>query len=448
MISRQGPLDAAKSICYMILVLPCQQTHRGPAVALGPASLCVGVRPKMPVLPFLLPFGLLQSSVGRPSFFASCVKGVEQVLATELSTAVIGAEDVQVGHLGVHFSGTLDVGARAVLWSRTALRVMEVIDIVDDVHDAESLYDVARAVEWADYLAGPSQTISVQAVLGAQRATDNGRMRPGDWSCGSCGANVFASKMACFRCGAAKPREGERGGALTHSHFSALTVKNAVCDRLRDQFGTRPSVDADDADLPLFLHVHRGRASLYRVLSGGASMHKRGYRTGSSVHAAALRETLAAAMLLHAGYDPAVDVLCDPMAGSGTIPIEAALIAQRIAPGLLRPPPALTRWPDFDMRSWAAATEEAEGMRLERAPCPILGNDWHPGASELASRAASAAGVVPSIAWQQSDAYVSSGLEYMQTPLPSPRPLPTARILCDLTCLGLDLIDLNGLELT
>lgn len=402
----------------------------------------------MPVLPFLLPFGLLQSSVGRPSFFASCVKGVEQVLATELSTAVIGAEDVQVGHLGVHFSGTLDVGARAVLWSRTALRVMEVIDIVDDVHDAESLYDVARAVEWADYLAGPSQTISVQAVLGAQRATDNGRMRPGDWSCGSCGANVFASKMACFRCGAAKPREGERGGALTHSHFSALTVKNAVCDRLRDQFGTRPSVDADDADLPLFLHVHRGRASLYRVLSGGASMHKRGYRTGSSVHAAALRETLAAAMLLHAGYDPAVDVLCDPMAGSGTIPIEAALIAQRIAPGLLRPPPALTRWPDFDMRSWAAATEEAEGMRLERAPCPILGNDWHPGASELASRAASAAGVVPSIAWQQSDAYVSSGLEYMQTPLPSPRPLPTARILCDLTCLGLDLIDLNGLELT
>ena len=94
----------------------------------------------------------------------------------------------------------------------------------------------------------------------------------------------------------------------------------------------------------------------------GLEVHKRGYRTGA-VHVAALRETLAAGMLLRAGYDAQNDVLCDPMTGSGTIAIEAALIGTNSAPGLLRSPPALTRWPDIDPRVWLDATGRAVQAR-------------------------------------------------------------------------------------
>lgn len=340
-------------------------------------------------------------------YYATCVGGVEPILAAELKAARIGASDVTEGRLGVAFTGSAEVGARAVLWSRTALKIMELLSVSEGVHRAEDLYEATReAAEWSDLVGGPEQTISVQAVLGTQRALESGRMRPGDWTCVSCGAVVFASKDECFRCGAPRPdgSQGSGESGLAHSHFTALTVKNAVCDALRERHGWRPSVDPEDADLPLFLYVHNGEASLYRVLSGGASMHKRGYRAGQAVHAAALRETLAAAMLLHAEYAPSAQVLCDPMCGSGTIPIEAALIATDTAPGLLRPPPALTRWPDTSSSLWRSLTAEAREARRPRAPCAILANDLIRGNLALAERAASAAGVATSISFSAADA--------------------------------------------
>ena len=354
------------------------------------------------------------------TYFASTVKGLEPVLASELASPAIGGLDVQEGRLGVHFSGPPDVGARAVLWARSSLKVMELIGSAEGVHTSEDLYEFSRdglAPEhrWETLVHSQSQTISVQAVLGAGRAVEQGRQRPGDWRCPSCQSLVFASKFECFRCGTEKPyidpkaRGGDMGsGGLTHSHYSALTVKNAVCDHLRDSAGWRPSVDPENADLPLFLHVNgRGSASLYRILSGGQSMHKRGYRAGESMHVAALRETLAAGLLMHAGYDPAVHVLCDPMAGSGTLPIEAAMIATRTAPGLLRAPPPVSKWDGF-AGGWHTAVEEAHDLRLERAPAPILANDWHGGALTLAERAAHAAGVASSIQFSQApaEAYV------------------------------------------
>jgi 23S rRNA G2445 N2-methylase RlmL len=121
---------------------------------------------------------------------------------------------------------------------------------------------------------------------------------------------------------------------LTHSHFCSLTVKNAVVDQFRDKFGSRPDVDLSEPDLPLTLYLHRGTATLYRVWSGEASLHKRGYRT--VIHKAALRETTAAALVLMSGWDCSRETLCDPMCGSGTIAIEAALIAAGVAPGLIR----------------------------------------------------------------------------------------------------------------
>jgi putative N6-adenine-specific DNA methylase len=350
----------------------------------------------------LVPFVISFSPVRQ--YFASCGGGLEPVLAAELAASQIGATAVEPGRLGVTFAGDAAVGARAVLWSRSALRVMELLGREEEIHTAEHLYDFSRgAAHWSRLFKSADDTVSVQAVLGSQRAREEGRMRPGDWQCGTCGAIVFASKVHCFRCGAPQPTSDEKRG-LTHSHFSALTVKNAVCDALRDEHGWRPSVDTSDADVPLFLHLHKGSASLYRVLSGSVSRHKRGYRAGETVHAAALRETLAASMLLRAGYDPDTDVLCDPMCGSGTILIEGALMAQNIAPGLLRPPPALTRWPDCPAALWSDATEEARDVRRLVAPRPILANDVHGGALALAQRGARAAGVAGSLTFSEGPA--------------------------------------------
>lgn len=139
------------------------------------------------------------------SYFATCVKGIEPVLATELQGPLVGAHTVREGHLGVHFEGGDAVGARAVLWLRSALRVMELLETEDDVTNQESLYAMARRVAWADLLESQSSTISVQAVLSGPRPKNGDVMRAGDWVCGSCGALVFASKFECFRCKTAKP---------------------------------------------------------------------------------------------------------------------------------------------------------------------------------------------------------------------------------------------------
>jgi len=331
------------------------------------------------------------------TYFATCVKGLEPVLAAELQSARVGAVGVREGHLGVHFEGDDAVGARATLWLRSALRVMELLESADGVENQQALYAMARRVRWCDLLESGDSTMSVQAVLSKPKPKSGEAVRAGDWVCKACGAVVFASKSQCYRCGEYKPSEQDGGGPLTHSHYTALTVKNAACDVLREERGWRPSVDTDDADLPLLLHVHRGVASLYRLLSGAASMHKRGYR--DRMHAASLKEAVAAGLLLHAGYDPEVHALADPMCGSATFAIEAALLATRAAPGLMRPhPPPLLRWADHDPRAWHDAVEEARDVRRRRHDGPlIMANDVHPAAIALATRDARAAGVADSI---------------------------------------------------
>jgi putative N6-adenine-specific DNA methylase len=354
------------------------------------------------------------------SYFATTLSGLEHVLARELESPNIGAAGIREGRLGVHFEGTPDVGARAVLWCRSAMRVMELLDQRDDVNTQSELYDMCYDLPWTELLQSESQTLSVSSVLSLDRAMSSGRMRPGDWVCPSCSSLVFASKDECFSCGThrdadplagARRRLGQQADAtgnkgsepLTHSFFTALTVKNAACDVLREARGWRPSIDKEDADLPLWLHVHRGDARIYRVLSGSGSMHRRGYREGERVHKAAMKETLAAAMLLHAGYDGRTQSICDPMCGSGTLVIEAALIATNTAPGLLRPrPPPLVRWPGGEYAAaWRRAVAEAEAARLPFAPRAIMANEIHGGALTLARRGSRAAGVEEHIRFSQ-----------------------------------------------
>jgi putative N6-adenine-specific DNA methylase len=289
---------------------------------------------------------------------------MERILAreiAELKGKSYGVENISEGKCGVHFEGDDEVGFAATMYCRTALKVMEIIAEGKDVRSREDLYALCSSVDYTKIIK-PDATVRCDAIIGVCEDKD-----------------------------------------LSHSHYSALTVKNSVVDQFREKFdGVRPSVEKDP-DLPLMLYMHRRKATLYRVWSGEGSMHKRGYR--GNIHRAALRETTAAALLLASGWQPSKQTLCDPMCGSGTFAIEAALMAAGTAPGLLRcsggvfgVPPAIT-WGDIDRDQWGAVWEaaKAEDRRDEiaasGAPPAIFVNDIHRGAIELAIRGAGEARV-------------------------------------------------------
>ena len=210
-------------------------------------------------------------------YFASTARGCEPYLADELSS--LGASHVEIGRSGVHFDGDTRVGYAALIHARTATKVLEVLAWRNGVETAADLYNLGRDVPWPE-LMDVEGTLRVDATL-----------------------------------------TGGVSQALAHSHFSSLTLKNAVVDSFRgeNQLGRRPSVAKDDCDVPLHLFLDRDRCTLYRSLSS-ESLHKRGYRSRTS-HRAALRPTVAAAMLYGARWPQRSmrgEALCDPMCGSGT----------------------------------------------------------------------------------------------------------------------------------
>ena len=221
-------------------------------------------------------------------FFATVPRGMEPLLADELRA--LGAHAVNMGRAGVAFRGELATGYRACLWSRTASRILLPLTRFP-APTPEALYDGIRAIPWEEHLA-PEGTLTVDFTLAQSQ--------------------------------------------ITHSHFAALKVKDAVVDRFRDLFGVRPSVDRERPDLRLNVYLYRDSARVSLDLSG-ESLHRRGYRDEGA--AAPLKENLAAAILLFAGWPELASAgapFVDPLCGSGTLPIEAALIAGDIAPGLLR----------------------------------------------------------------------------------------------------------------
>ena len=289
-------------------------------------------------------------------------------MAKELA-ALSSVENIIEGKCGVHFQGGDAAGFDATMFCRTSIKVMENLAEASDVRNRDDLYQICNSVDYTAMIQ-PESTVRCDAIIGVCEDKD-----------------------------------------LSHSHFCALTSKNAVVDQFRSKFGRRPSVERDP-DLPLTLYLHRGKATLYRIWSGEGSMHKRGYR--GNVHRAALRETTAAALLLASGWKPQTQSLCDPMCGSGTFAIEAALLAANTAPGLLRcssatqgAPPAIT-WGDVDAAEWENTWVAAEkkdlrsSMRTGDIP-PIAVNDIHPGAVELAVRSAGAAHVHRLITFNRGD---------------------------------------------
>jgi 23S rRNA G2445 N2-methylase RlmL len=287
-------------------------------------------------------------------FFATCSRGTEGALRRELAALRLPA--VRGDRGGVAFEGRLEHGMRACLWSRTAMRVLLELGRFPAA-DAAALYAGARTVPWADWLSA-SSTLAVEASV--------------------------------------------TSSAITHSGFAALKVKDAVVDALRDRLGARPDVDPKDPDVRVVLHLARDQASLSLDLAG-EPLHRRGWRT--AVTEAPLKETLAAAVL-SLGRVPADQPFVDPMCGSGTLCIEQALAARRLAPGLSRAF-GFQRWPGHRgarQSAWDRMKEEARASALPRAPAPIAGRDHSAKALEAARRNASAAGVAGDVVFEGGDA--------------------------------------------
>jgi 23S rRNA G2445 N2-methylase RlmL len=276
-------------------------------------------------------------------FFATAAKGTEPALRDELRE--LRLPGVRADRGGVHFEGDLGHAARACVWSRVAVRVL--LEIAQfDARDGEALYEGARAVAWSAWLT-PQTTLAVRATC--------------------------------------------RSSQLTHSQFVAQKTKDAIVDSLRDQLGARPSVDRDDPDVGVAVHLAKDQATVYLDV-GGMSLHERGWRALAGE--APLRETLAAAILRLSGWDRS-SPLVDPMCGAGTIAIEAAAWARKLAPGLGHRRFGFERWAshdDAEQRAMAELRASARAQALPHGP-PVLARDVSPRLLELAERNARSAGV-------------------------------------------------------
>ncbi|MCR4331982.1 MAG: bifunctional 23S rRNA (guanine(2069)-N(7))-methyltransferase RlmK/23S rRNA (guanine(2445)-N(2))-methyltransferase RlmL [Sulfuricaulis sp.] len=279
--------------------------------------------------------------------FATCPKGIESMLADELRA--LGAEEIKETRAGVAFTGTLATAYRACLWSRLASRVLLSLTRFPAA-TAEALYAGVQQIRWGEHL-DANGTLAVDFT--------------------------------------------GTGSGITHSRFGALKVKDAIVDQLRDEFGARPSVDTGRPDVRVNVYLYRDEAILSLDLSG-ESLHRRGYR--SEAVEAPLKENLAAAILLRANW-PAIakqgGAFVDLMCGSGTLPIEAALIAGDIAPGLTRDYYGFLRWKQHDATLWDGLIAEAEARReagLTQLP-PIRGYDHEARAVRYARENVAGAGL-------------------------------------------------------
>lgn len=263
-------------------------------------------------------------------FFAACPKGLESLLLAEIQA--LGASDARETVAGVYFAGNLAMGYRACLWSRLANKIL--LPLGSFMVDSDSeLYDGVRAIDWASHIS-PSSTFLVDFT----------------------GTNH----------------------AIRNTQFGALKTKDAIVDALCDATGERPSVARQNPDLRINARLARGKLVVSLDLSG-ESLHRRGYRLKQG--AAPLKENLAAALLIRAGWPEIAaqgGALIDPMCGSGTILIEAAQMAADIAPGLSRPRFGFERWLRHENDVWLALREEAIARKnagLERELPEIRGYD-------------------------------------------------------------------------
>ena len=270
---------------------------------------------------------------------AKTFQGLEEILAEELT--VLGANDIQIGRRMVSFTGDKKMMYKANFCLRTAIRILKPIKHFT-AKDADEVYEQIQAIPWEEYL-DVEKTFAIDAV-------------------------VFSDE---FR----------------HSKFVSYKVKDAIVDYFREKTGKRPSVRISNPDVSLNIHIAQTTCTL-SLDSSGESLHRRGYR--QEAVEAPLNEVLAAGMVLMTGWRGECDLI-DPMCGSGTIPVEAALIARNIAPGVFRKGFAFEKWVDFDSNMFDEIyNDDSQEREFEHK---IFGYDNNPKANEIATHNIKAAGV-------------------------------------------------------
>ncbi len=227
---------------------------------------------------------------------AKTFQGLEDVLRDELIS--LGAENVEIGRRMVSFDGDIETMYRANLCCRTALRILKPIEKFT-ASNPDELYDIVRDIEWEKYMT-PQTTFAIDSTVNSDE--------------------------------------------FSHSKYVTYRVKDGIVDHFRDKYGERPSIRVTGADLMLNVHIFDDRITI-SLDSSGEPLSKRGYRVEQT--AAPINEVLAAGIIMKTGWKGDSNFV-DPMCGSGTFLIEAALIAANINPGIFRQQFAFEKWPDFD----------------------------------------------------------------------------------------------------
>lgn len=263
---------------------------------------------------------------------AKTMQGLEEVLATEITN--LGGNNVQIGRRMVSFTGDQRLLYKSNLHLRTAVRLLKPICSFN-AKDADEVYEQVKKIQWENYF-DYSQTFSIDTVVYSE----------------------------LFR----------------HSKFLSYRVKDGIADYFMDKFGKRPTVRLTNPEIYVHVHVSHNLCTI-SLDSSGESLHKRGYRVEQTE--APLNEVLAAGMLLLAGWDGQCNFI-DPMCGSGTLLIEAALIALKIPPGIYRKSFGFENWKDFDSDLF----EELMNEEGDERPFPfrIYGSDNSPTAISIAEK--------------------------------------------------------------
>ena len=242
---------------------------------------------------------------------AKTFKGLEEVLAGEITA--FGGNDIEIGRRAVSFTGDKSLLYRANLWLRTASRVLVPIATFR-ANDADEVYAEVKKIDWEQYM-DLTTTFSIDATVYSE--------------------------------------------TFKHSRYVTYKVKDAIADLFNEKYGKRPSVRITDPDLYINVHIAAETVTI-SLDSSGESLHKRGWRVAQTD--APINEALAAGMLLMAGWQGQSD-LYDPMCGSGTLLIEAALIALNIPPGIFRKHFAFENWKDFNKDLFATISEDDSDER-------------------------------------------------------------------------------------
>lgn len=282
-------------------------------------------------------------------FTATTLAGLEEVLAKELIE--LGADEVQIGRRSVYFSGDTRMLYKANYCLRTALRILIPIDSYK-IHSANDLYQRGCNFKWEE-LFDVKQTFAIQST-------------------------VFSD-------------------LFNNSMFASLKLKDAIADRFRYKFGERPNVDSKDPDVLINLHISNGYCTI-SLDSSGESLHKRGYRLAQNE--APINEVLAAALLQYSNWDRK-SALIDPMCGSGTIAIEAAMLANGIYPGMVRKSFGFMNWINFDAKLFQRVEQEAKDGITDSVK--ILASDISRRNIDIARKNAEEAGVANLIDFQVAD---------------------------------------------